>query len=110
MSEEPDWNLFYERMLNIDKGHRKKEEEFERLRIEPSARTPAVGDTVVVAAGLIGRGFDWVRKQALVVAVGETSVKVRFSERRIGGGADEEWISPVLITDVLPRGPGEDRP
>jgi preprotein translocase subunit YajC len=106
MSDDFDLNLFYERMLNVDRGHRKKEAEFERLRIEPSARTPAVGDTVVVAAGLIGRGFDWVRKEALVVAVGETSVKVRFSNRRYNGEADEEWVSPVLITDVLPRGPG----
>jgi hypothetical protein len=105
MSDDFDLNLFYERMLNVDRGHRKKEVEFERLRIEPSARIPAVGDTVVVAAGLIGRGFDWVRKEALVVAVGETLVKVRFPEPRFGGGVDEEWVSPVLITDVLPRGP-----
>jgi hypothetical protein len=35
---------------------------------------------------------------------------VRFPEPKYGGGVDEEWVSPVLITDVLPRVVAGDQP
>jgi hypothetical protein len=100
--KEFDYSEFYKKTNNIDEDHRRMAAEFERLRIEPSNRTPAVGDTVVVAAGLLDRGHLWIRTGCLVIALGETSIKVRFPDG-YGGKVDEQWISPVLITDVIPK-------
>jgi hypothetical protein len=94
---------YFDWLEGINREHREKDEEFQRLLCEPSSMTPEVGDTVIVAAGLLCRGFNWIRLEAEVLALGETSVKVRFVGREFNGKPDEEWIHPALITDVIRR-------
>lgn len=98
---ENSFESFYQHLTSVDRNHRRKDEEFLRLCVEPSSRVPVVGDTVVVAAGLIGRGFDWVREEATVIAVGDTSFKVRWLQLSYKGNVEEQWVHPVLITDVI---------
>jgi preprotein translocase subunit YajC len=87
----------------INRRHDERRGEFQRLCCDPSCQTPEVGDTVIVAAGLIGRGFDWVREEAEVIALGETSVKVRWRRESRYEELNETWIHPALITDVIRR-------
>ncbi len=74
---------------------------FEKLLDIPPACIPMVGDRVVVAVGLLGYGFHWVRKEGKVLEVGDTSYKVRFEKLDYKGGPVELWSHWSLITDVL---------
>jgi hypothetical protein len=103
--------------LNTDKEkmmsdeHARRDEEFRRLLVDPSATQAEVGDRVVVAAGLLGRGWQWIREEAEVIAVGETSYKVRFVETpEDDGEPTEQWIHPAIVIDVLgpAKGNGKD--
>ncbi len=85
----------------FDRERIEKEKQFQKLCDDPSSKIPCVGDRVVVAAGLIGMGFNWVRKEATVLEVGETSYRVQFQEKRLDGTPMIQWIHPALITDVL---------
>lgn len=98
---------FEDELHHINREHEKNNEEFARLDADPMMRPVSLGDRVVVAAGLIGRGHRWVRKEAKVVEVGDTSVRVRFSEARWNGEPDEEWLHPSLVIDILPSAPLE---
>ena len=91
---------FFKRM---DENHRKREDEFQRLALDPCCIIPNVGDIVVVAAGLLGMGFDYIRLEAKVLCVGQISYKVRFTNEThvITGEPTEKWIHPSLITDVI---------
>jgi len=75
---------------------------FESLNIDRCVDVPDVGDRVIVAAGLLGMGFPWVRYEAIVIEAGTQSYKVRFLDYK---GYDnrvvEKWIHPALVTDVL---------
>ena len=93
-------------MFNFDdirREHDRKRAEFERLCFDPCMMTPEVGDRVVVAAGPLGMGFDWVRLEATVIEAGQLSYKVRFTDRThpITGEPITQWIHPAIITDVL---------
>ena len=81
--------------------HRKKlDEQYSMLRREPP-KLLRVGDTVLVAAGLLGRGHPWIRKDCIVKEVSDLSVKVYRKESP--SYEWEEWIDPVLIVDVIKR-------
>lgn len=80
----------------------KQRNEYERLCGENIRKDIIVGDRVVVAVGLIGRGFSWIRKTCEVIEVADTSCCIRHT------GDDEfdnweEWIDRFLIVDVLPK-------
>ena len=86
----------------IDREKEAKTEEFMRLAIDPSMLVPLVGDHVLIAAGLIGRGLLWEREECEVIEIADTAVKVRG--KNFGRpGKWEEWIHNRLITDVLKR-------
>jgi len=85
----------------IAREHKMKAEEFRRLLSDTSVKVPEVGDRVIVAAGLVGMGHLWIREEAKVIEVGDTSVKVLFPERGLYGKDVEMWIHPALITDVI---------
>jgi hypothetical protein len=76
--------------------------EFERLAGD-APRTVGVGDRVLVAAGLLGRGHEWVRAEAHVLHTSESGVFVRFTRNRLDGTPDEEWIHPALVVAVLDK-------
>lgn len=94
---------------DINDYHRKLDSEFAKLINEPSARVPQVGDKVLVAVGLLGMGYLWVRLEAEVIETADTSYKVRFTDRKKWGSDElqEEWVHQALITDVVSC-PGED--
>jgi len=58
-----------------------------------------VGDRVIVAAGLLGRGHLWIRKVCTVLEVAETSCQVKYSQENDNW---TEWIDLVLVVDTLP--------
>jgi len=97
--------MFDEFFDRIDRVHKQKQDEFEKLRLDQSAAAPQIGDTVVVAAGPLKMGFEWVRYEAVVIALGQQSYKVRFTDRKdiITGEPTVMWIHPAVVTDVIPQ-------
>jgi hypothetical protein len=96
------WKSIEEDFRNAYKERRKMDQEFERLLVEPCQEIPQVGDRVIVASGFLGMGHLWVRHEALVLEVAQTSYKVRFLDYR--GFRDrivEMWVHPALITDRI---------
>jgi hypothetical protein len=83
----------------IHEDHKKMDDEFRRLCAEPSTKIPVVGSRVVVAAGLLGMGFNWVRYEGIVEECGDTSYKVRFTDYHMPNY--RRWVHQALITDVL---------
>ena len=84
-----------EHFRNLDKKNEEREEQFKKLYLDQCSVVPEVGDTVVVASGLLARGFNWIREEAKVLHVG-SSIKVQFV-----GETKVHWIHPALITDVI---------
>lgn len=85
----------------INRRNEKLDSEFIRLAAEPCQKLATVGDRVLVAGGLIGRGHAWVRLEGLVLETADTACRVRFVGREFKGEPDETWVHNVLITDVL---------
>lgn len=99
-----DW--FEKHFEHIDRKHEQMDAEFKRLLCEPSSRTPEAGDRVIVAGGFLNMGHLWMRYEAVVEEVGETSVKVRFTDYKMYNvplGEYRMWVHPALITDVIPK-------
>lgn len=83
---------------DIERSKREKECEFEKLALDPCAKRPKDGDRVVVAVGLIGYGFNWVRQECVVLESGDTSFKVQWKQY---SNTHVEWVHQNLITDVI---------
>lgn len=91
-----------ESFRHAEKAADETKQQFEKLNLDRCMEIPNVGDTVIVAAGLLGMGFPWVRYEALVLATGQNSYRVRFLDYE--GFRDrvvEQWIHPALVTDVI---------
>ncbi len=88
---------------DIRKNHNTMDNEFRKLAIEPTMVVPEVGDTVIIAAGLLGMGHVWVRKEAVVLMAGDTSYKVEFVDDKhpMTGKNYVKWVVQTLITDVI---------
>ncbi|MCK9569108.1 hypothetical protein M0R72_09215 [Candidatus Pacearchaeota archaeon] len=84
-----------------DKIRKDKQQQFEKLVMDQCCDIPEVGDSVIVAAGLLNRGFDWIRLEAKVLAVAPQSYKVQFERNHYDGSPDIEWIHPAVVTDVI---------
>lgn len=85
-----------------DEFCRRQYNEFEKLLNEPSCNAPSVNSRVLVAAGLLGMGFPWIREEAVVLECGDTSYKVKFINYRFSRNEDIiMWVHQTLITDVL---------
>ena len=91
----------------IDEYHNKREQEFEKLAIDPPARTAEVGDRVLVSAGVLGMGFEWERLEATVIEVADTAYHIRFKDKKEYGTyySKEVWAHRFAITDVLGKEP-----
>lgn len=85
----------FERAYN---NHDRLRSEFQKLSVD-NVKIPNKGDKVLFAAGLIGHGFEWIRKEAIVIECADTAYKVRF--KTILNEYKEEWIHHALITDIL---------
>jgi len=77
----------------------KIEEEYNRLKGGGIPKNIKVGDKVIIAAGIIGRGFVWVRKQCEVIEVCDTSCLVKH-KGKYDSDNWEEWIDKFLIVDI----------
>jgi len=93
---------FFEMMGGINKHHNQLDQEYNRLK-QDVPRAVKVGDKVLIAAGLIGRGHAWVRVEGEVLEVGQASIKVR-GKQSYSDETWEEWIDPALITDIIKSG------
>jgi len=100
MSEADDISRYFS---EVNKRHEKMDAEFRRLCVEPCQTIPEVGDTAIVAVGLLSMGYLWIRQECEVLAVADTSVKVRIGGRLYPSGYTDEWIHPSLITDVIKK-------
>lgn len=87
------------------KSANSKDDEYKKLASDPCMKIPEVGDTVVVAAGLLGMGHIYIRMGAKVLIVGDSSYFVQFDDYKLG--LDKEnyktWVNPVLVTDVIKK-------
>jgi hypothetical protein len=88
----------FDAMRQFEKDRERRQAMFNRLLADPCMKIPEINDRVLVAAGLLGMGFDWSRLEALVIAVADASIKVRFDKDHY---FREQWIHPALIVDVL---------
>jgi hypothetical protein len=96
------YRSFEKSMDRADRYHRKLESDMDKLRAEPCLKFPKVGDRVIVAAGLLGMGHEWIRREAIVLECGDTNYKVQFTDYFLPGNKMViEWIAGILITDVL---------
>lgn len=82
---------------------------FQKQQTDECAILPELGDTVVLNARLLGMGHDWIRHEATVIAIGQLSYKVRFTDRKKFGTNEPEelWVHPAVITDVIRRNANE---
>lgn len=85
----------------VERYQNEKRDEFEKLACEPCIKEAKVGDRVLVAGGPSGRGFDWVRLEAVVLELADTAYKLHFVDRLICGKPDIAWIHKFIVTDVL---------
>lgn len=75
-----------------------------KLRSDPCMNIPKVGDTVIVAAGPLGMGHEWIRLEAQVLHVANNSYKIRIFNRPqfiYPEGYQDMWIDPVLVLDII---------
>ena len=98
-----DMNSFYRDMERIDRIHAELRDEFTKLCIEPSAKRPNIGDRVIVAVGLLQMGHLWIREEATVLEVADTSFHIEFKDKVVYGTNEPRrvWVHQALITDVL---------
>lgn len=86
---------------SIDESHARQRKNIERLKIDICMDIPEVNDHVLVNAGAVGRGHDWVIIEAKVLKVAKTAYFVEFLNRPAIVSPDQCWINPVVITEVL---------
>jgi len=96
------WNMFAEGRKHRDELH----DQFKKLLAEPTTQIPKVGDTVVVAVGLLNMGHPWIRRAGKVLVAGDTSYKIHF-EKQYKHEREKTiiWVHQTLITDVVPVNP-----
>jgi len=93
-------------MPDTTERDRKLRAEFSSLLADDQAlgdlKEIKVGHRVLVAAGLLHMGLPWARKEAEVVEVAETAVKLQFLEKRYDDTYEVLWAHRALIVEVLP--------
>lgn len=96
-----DWT---ENFLNGDSDYAtERKAEYARLRGGGIPLDISKGDSVLVAAGLLARGYVWVRKACKVLEVTDSACLVRHnSEHEYDRW--EEWIDKFLVTDIITKG------
>ena len=93
---------FFERM---DKHHQQQAQEFWKLLDDATDVKASVGDQVLVAGFLIGHGAPWIRVEATVLAVTESSYQIEVASRVCHEKAFRYWIHKALVLDVLTSRP-----
>ena len=87
----------------IEESYKKREAEFEKLSTDPPCGEIKEGTRVLVAAGPIGMGFDWIRLEATVIEVADTAYCVQFKDQIDYNTRQpkEMWVHRNIITDIL---------
>lgn len=95
--------MFEDFFDRLDQVHKQRRDEFEKLRLDQSSELPEVGDVIVVAGGPLNMGFEWIRHEAVVLAVAQQSIKIRFTDRKdiITGEPVVMWVHPAVVTDII---------
>lgn len=91
----------------VERRWNQRKDEFKKLACEPCLDEVFVGSRVLLSAGVLGRGFEWERKEATVLEVASTAYFVRFAEMNHNGEPDEQWVHRFAVTDVLETKPNE---
>jgi hypothetical protein len=86
-----------------DKHREKLEDVMSKLRTDPCMEIPSVGDCVVIAAGPLGMGHNWIRLEAEVLHVANNSYKIIMRDRYGKDKHYEGWIDPVLVLDIVKK-------
>ena len=86
-----------------DKHKEGLEDVMSKLRLDPCMEIPSVGDCVVISAGPLGMGHNWIRLEAEVLHVANNSYKVRIRDRYGKDRHYEGWIDPVLVLDIVKK-------
>ena len=91
-----------DRLEEFNNYHQKLDNEFQKLLIDPCMNIPEVGDLVIVAAGLLGMGHPWVREEAKILAIADTSYQIEFTKyKSYDNKIIIQWIHTALVTDII---------
>lgn len=87
----------------IDRHHKDLKNEFMKLAADPCSQVPKIGDTVLIAAGLVNKGHLWIRLEAKVLKCANTSYYVEYTDYKyyIQKEPVREWVHQNVITDVI---------
>lgn len=87
----------------MDETTRLQGQELARLLDREHIPVAITGDRVIVAAGLLGRGFPWDRRECTVKEVRRETVLLSFGTlpNYIGGGPDEQWARRELVVEII---------
>lgn len=88
---------FISEMKSMNKSHEERENEFKRLKSE-TPKSIKRGDRVLVAVGLLGHGFHYVRQECVVLRVSGNNSKIYWKS---DGYRWSYWIDNALIVEVL---------
>lgn len=91
---------FDEAIRRADQDYERRRQLFEKLSLDPP-RAADVGERVLVAASLVGRGYEWARLEAEVLEVADTAYRVRYTTYKLAGKPVEEWVHRLVVTDVI---------
>lgn len=97
------WDDFSKSMNRVEDHLELLRQEYLKLLSEPCLDVPEIGDHVLVHAGLLNRGHAWIRLECEVLAIGDSSYRLKFLNYK-QFGTDEpliEWINSVLVTEVI---------
>ncbi len=89
-----------EQFQNTQRRREQMDDYLSKMQSEPCCQVPEVGDSVIVAVGLINRGHLWMREECEVTGVTGTCIRVKSVGTNVYK-AWEEWIDPILVLDVI---------
>lgn len=90
-------NNMFEHFREIDKHHKIQEDEYKRLASD-TPKSVKIGQKVLVAVGLLGHGFHWIRQECDIINVSGNSSKIKWISY---GSVHEYWIPNCLITSII---------
>jgi hypothetical protein len=104
-----DRDSFEDIFRRADKHKDSLKRQIAKLRADPCMALPEVGDHVLIPAGPLGLGHEWIIHEGEVVEVASTAYERLVMRDDPNRSKDYiTWVHQDLITDVLPKSKGGD--
>jgi len=94
---------FFESMKRADENNDKRKRQIDKLMADVPKEMPKVGDKVIIASGLLGHGWDYIRREGIITEIADYTVKAKWENYPGHSTVDirEEWMHPAFIVDTL---------